>query len=272
MEKEVITYAGGSSRYEAHPSFQAEGYYSYLKDFVEVFGNDTITLSAVSYCHNYYRSADAMVGSKFSSIMERFPLFAKEDVSALAAYLKERLSAGQGLEVLNRFSSSRVGPTKKLLEHTSDMIKGQKVFNLLEDQLAAYYALLDRANKASRLKERAVIIVRGGPGTGKSVIALNVIAELLSRGQTVFHATGSAAFTATLRKIVGASAENLFKYFNSFSNVKENEVDVLVCDEAHRIRKTSASRYTPKGARTDRPQVDALLRAAQVSVFFIGDF
>jgi len=272
IENEVMTYVGGASRYEAHPSFQAEGYYSYLKDFVEVFGNDTITLSAVSYCHNYSRSADAMFGSKFSSIMERFPLFAKEDVSALAAYLKERLSAGQGLEVLNRFSSSRVGPTKKLLEHTSDMIKGQKVFNLLEDQLAAYYAILDRAKKASRLKEKAVIIVRGGPGTGKSVIALNVIAELLSRGQTVFHATGSAAFTATLRKIVGTRAANLFKFFNSFTNIKQNEVEVLVCDEAHRIRSTSVSRYTPRKSRTDRPQIEELIQAAKVSVFFIDDY
>ena len=272
IENEVLTFVGGANRYEAHPSFQAEGYYSYLKDFVEVFGNDAVTLSALSYCHNYSRTADVLFGPKFESIMTQFPLFAKEDVPALATYLKNRLSAGQGLEVFNRFSNSRVGPTKKLLEHTSQMIKGQKVFNLLEDQLAAYYAILDRAKKVSKLKKKSVIIVRGGPGTGKSAIALNVIAELLSRGQVVFHATGSAAFTATLRKIVGVRAENLFKYFNSFTNVKENEVDVLVCDEAHRIRKTSVSRYTPKLSRTDRPQVDELLRAAKVSVFFIDDF
>ncbi len=272
IENEVLTFVGGANRYEAHPSFQAEGYYSYLKDFVEVFGNDTITLSAISYCHNYSRGSDTLFGPKFSSIMRQFPLFAKEDVAALAAYLKNRLSAGQGLEVFNRFSNSRVGPTKKLLEHTSEMIKGQKVFNLLEDQLAAYYAILDRAKKVSRLKEKSVIIVRGGPGTGKSVIALNVIAELLSKGQTVFHATGSAAFTATLRKIVGSRAANLFKYFISFTNAKDNEVDVLVCDEAHRIRKTSVSRYTPRALRTGRPQVEELIQAAKVSVFFIDDF
>ena len=78
-----------------------------------------------------------MFGPKFQAIMKDFPLFAKEDVPALATYLKARLSSGHGLEVFNRFSSSPVGPTKKLLEHTSSMIKGQKVFNLLEDQLAA---------------------------------------------------------------------------------------------------------------------------------------
>jgi len=272
LENEVLTFTGGAYRFEAHPSFQAQGYYSYLKDFVEVFGNDTVNLSAISYCHNYSRTSDVMFGPKFQAIMKDFPLFAKEDVPALADYLKARLSSGHGLDVFNRFSSSPVGPTKKLLEHTSSMIKGQKVFNLLEDQLAAYYAILDRAKKAAKLKSKCVIIVRGGPGTGKSVIALNVIAELLSRGQTVFHATGSAAFTSTLRKIVGSRAASMFKYFISFTNVKENSIDVLVCDEAHRIRAKSVSRYTPKAQRTDKPQVEELMEAAKVSVFFIDDY
>jgi uncharacterized protein len=272
IENEVLTFTGGANRFEAHPSFQAQGYYSYLKDFVEVFANDTVNLSAISYCHNYSRTSDVMFGPKFQGIMTDFPLFAKEDVPALAAYLKARLSSGHGVEVFNKFSSSPVGPTKKLLEHTSSMIKGQKVFNLLEDQLAAYYAILDRAKKATKAKSKCVIIVRGGPGTGKSVIALNVIAELLSKGQTVFHATGSAAFTSTLRKIVGSRAASMFKYFISFTNVKENSIDVLVCDEAHRIRAKSVSRYTPKAERTDKPQVEELMEAAKVSVFFIDDY
>jgi uncharacterized protein len=272
LENEVLTFTGGANRFEAHPSFQAQGYYSYLKDFVEVFANDTVTLSAISYCHNYSRTSDVMFGPKFQAIMKDFPLFAKEDVPALATFLKARLSSGHGLDVFNRFSSSPVGPTKKLLEHTSSMIKGQKVFNLLEDQLAAYYAILDRAKKASKLKSKCVIIVRGGPGTGKSVIALNVIAELLSRGQIVFHATGSAAFTSTLRKIVGSRAASMFKYFISFTNVKEDSVDVLVCDEAHRIRAKSVSRFTPKAERTNKPQVEELIEAAKVSVFFIDDY
>jgi len=272
IENEVLTFTGGANRFEAHPSYQAQGYYSYLKDFVEVFGNNTVSLSAISYCHNYSRTTDVMFGPKFQGIMKDFPLFAKEDVPQLAAYLRARLSSGQGLEVFNRFSSSRVGPTKKLLEHTSQMIKGQKVFNLLEDQLAAYYAILDRAKKATKLKTKCVILVRGGPGTGKSVIALNVIAELLSKGLTVYHATGSAAFTSTLQKIVGRRASSMFKYFISFASFKENSIDVLVCDEAHRIRAKSIARYIPKSQRTDKPQVDELVEAAKVSVFFIDDY
>ena len=149
------------------------------------------------------------------------------------------------------------------------MISGQHVFNLLEEQITAYNTILDRAKKSAKLARKSVIIVKGGPGTGKSAIALNVIAELLSKRIAVYHATGSAAFTTTLRRVVGQRASPLFKYFNSFSTYNESQIDVLVCDEAHRIRKTSNSRYTKKEARSALPQIEELLHAAKVTIFFI---
>jgi len=102
-------------------------------------------------------------------------------------------------------------------------------------------------------------------------MALNILAELLSKGYTVYHATGSAAFTNTLRKIAGLRAAKLFKYFNSFTMTKDNEIDVLICDEAHRIRETSNSRYTKHNLRSGMPQVEELIRAARLTVFFIDD-
>ncbi len=273
LENNVITFVGGANRIEAHPSFQVGGYHSYLKDFVEVFEESPpLNLSSICYCHNYSRSTDVLFAPKFEPILKEFPLFSKEDVTQLAEYLKTRLSEGKGFEIFNRFTGSRVGPSKKLLEHARRMIEGQRAFNLIEDQIAAYNTILDRAKKSTKLTKKAVIIVRGGPGTGKSVIALNVISELLSKDLTVFHATGSAAFTTTLRKIVGARAASLFKYFNSFMSYKENEIDVLVCDEAHRIRKTSSGRYTKKEFRSERPQAEELINAAKVSIFFIDDY
>lgn len=273
LENNVITYVGGANRIEAHPSFQVGGYHSYLKDFVEVFGGEKpLNLSSIGYCHNYSRTTDVLFSPKFESILRQFPLFSKEDVGKLAEYLKVRLERGNGLEVFNRFTSSKIGPSKKLLEHARRMIEGQRAFNLIEDQIAAYNAILDRAKKSNKLPKKSVIIVRGGPGTGKSVIALNVISELLSKKITVFHATGSAAFTTTMREIVGKRAAALFKYFNSFGTYKENQIDVLVCDEAHRIRKTSNSRYTKRESRSIRPQAEELVSAAKVSIFFIDDY
>jgi hypothetical protein len=52
--------------------------------------------------------------------------------------------------------------------------------------------------------------------------------ELLRQGKKVMHATGSSAFTNTLRKIVGARAKNLFKnFFSTVLRISQNYVDVL---------------------------------------------
>ena len=93
----------------------------------------------------------------------------------------------------------------------------------------------------------------------------------MRQGKTVFHATGSSAFTNTLRKIVGSRAQRLFKFFNSFITTQPNSIEVLICDEAHRVRKTSNNRYTHREERSKLPQIDELLRIAKLSIFFIDE-
>ena len=114
----------------------------------------------------------------------------------------------------------------------------------------------------------------GGPGSGKSVIALSLLGELARRGRTVVHATGSRSFTQTLRKVAGRGSrrtQSLFKYFNQFIDAERNGLDVLILDEAHRIRETSADRYTPARLRSGRPQLDELIAAARVPVFLLDE-
>lgn len=276
IDGNVVVYMGHAERQVPHPSQQVGEYRDYLQDFVTFFEEEpNVKLSSCVYCHNYSKKQETVLSaSKFNDYLRESPLFCKEDFDSLSEYLKSKLSKGSGLELFNRFVISPIRPSKKLVEHTHHMITGQKVFHLIDDQLAANNAILDRAKKASKLKKKTVIIVRGGPGTGKSVIALNVLAELLSKQLTVYHATGSAAFTTTLRKIVGSRTANFFKYFNSFqaTQSKENAIDVLICDEAHRIRKTSNSMYTKKEFRSDTPQIEELMRVAKVLIFFIDDY
>lgn len=272
IENNIITFVGGAERMIAHPSYQVEGYSLLLKDFVEIFEKE-LKLNSCVYCHNYTKQMnDNLFSEKFKNIIKQYPIFTKEDFNKIGDYLKKRIGKGGGLEIFNRFIRSGIRPSKKLLEHTQRMIQGHKAFTLIGEQLTANNTILDRAKKCSKLKKKSVIIVRGGPGTGKSVIALNVLAELASKGQRVFHATGSAAFTKTVRKIVGIRASKLFKFFNSFSTTGENEIDVLICDEAHRIRKTSESRYTRRELRQGMPQIDELIRVAKVVIFFIDDY
>ena len=258
----------------AHPSWQVEGYHYDLQDFLHVFQDEPAPqLSSCAYCHNYARLKEPRVlfAEKFTDGLEKFPLFAQEDVETLGKYLQQRIAAGPGLEVFNRFIRSTVRPSKKLLEHTGDMINKRQIFTLIDDQIAAYNAIMHKARQLAKSTHKSVVIVKGGPGTGKSVIALEVMGELLRMKKTVVHATGSSAFTNTLRKIVGARAKGLFKFFNSFMTAPEDGFDVLIADEAHRIRETSNSRYTPKASRTKIPQMDELMRIARLGVFFIDE-
>lgn len=270
----VFVNFGRFKKEHAHPSLQVEGYHYDLKDFMTVFEDKPmVSLSSCAYCHNYSRTINAVLYlPKFEEYTKKYPVFSKEDLESLGNYLKDRLSKGSGMEVFNRFIHCPIRPSKRLLDHTKEMINKQQIFNLIDDQITAYNAIMHKAKKLSESKKKCMIIVKGGPGTGKSVIALEVMGELMRKGKTVFHATGSSAFTKTLRKILGTRSSKLFKFFNSFMSHDENQIPILICDEAHRIRKTSESRWTPKNIRTGTPQIEELIRAAKLSIFFIDEY
>jgi DUF2075 family protein len=268
----IVDFLG--KREVAHPCLQVEGYHFDLKDFLLIFNDeDSIHLDSCAYCHNYSKQKENVLSHpRFHKFTKLFPLFLKEDVRELGFYLQERLKNSDGLEVFNRFITSPVRPSKRLLDHTGDMIHKQQIFTLIDDQIAAYNAIISKAKLLSKKNTKSIVIVKGGPGTGKSVIALEVMGELMRQGKVVYHATGSSAFTNTLRKIVGRRASNLFKFFFNFTQHKENEIDVLICDEAHRIRSNSNDYGVPPKFKSKNPQVDDLIRPAKLSIFFMDEF
>jgi uncharacterized protein len=273
-EGNIIVDYGKFRKEQVHPSLQVQAYHYDLKDFITLFTeNPELVLDSCAYCHNYSRLGEnpVLFLPKFKKETDEFPLFAKEDVQALGIYLKDRLSSGDGFEVFGKFITSPIRPSKMLLEHTSEMINKQQIFTLIDDQIAAYNSIMHKAKQLSQTARKSIVIVKGGPGTGKSVIALEVMGELMRKGKIVYHATGSSAFTNTLRKIVGIRAQKLFKFFNSFTKAEPNSIDVLICDEAHRVRKTSSGRYTRRADRSDLPQIDELLRIAKLSIFLIDE-
>lgn len=272
-EGNIIVNYGRFQKEQPHPALQVQGYYFGLKDFIKIFEEKNAPeLSASVYAHNYSKQKDAILLSpRFSELVKTFPIFTKEEAIELGRYLKEHLQSGKGQVVYEHFARSPIGPSKKLLDHTSEMINKQQIFNLIDDQIVAYNAIRHKAKQLAKTEKKSVVIVKGGPGTGKSVIALEVMGELLRQGKKVMHATGSSAFTNTLRRIVGVRAKNLFKFFNSFISTEPNSFDVLICDEAHRIRESSVNRYTPRIQRTDLPQIDELMQVAKLNIFFIDE-
>jgi DUF2075 family protein len=274
-DREVVTWLGGAMRDVLHPSAQVAQYRNYLQDTHTAFheSSNPITLKACAYLHNYQHDPqDELFADKFQEILEQDPVFTGDKVDELCGFLASSLAGGEGLPVLRRVEESEFRPSKKLMEHVSEVIKGRADYVLLDEQLVVFDKVLAAARGGFHDRRKQVMIVHGGPGTGKSVIALNLMAELLKDSYNAHYATGSRAFTETLRKIIGPRGEVQFKYFNSYMSADLNDVDVLICDEAHRIRETSNNRFTKKAQRTNIPQIEELIRVSKVSVFFIDDW
>jgi hypothetical protein len=268
---EVVTFVGGAEREVLHPSVQVGQYHLYLSDSHTAFYDEDnpINLSSCSYLHNYHsNSTDEISKPKFKDWLEKYPLFTADDVPKLSTYLKQNLSEGDGLNILQKVENSQIRPSKKLMEHVGNVIKGKSEYILLDDQLVAYDKVFTTAKEGYHDKQKTVIIIKGGPGTGKSVIAINLMADLMLAGYNAHYSTGSRAFTETLRKSIGVRATPQFKYFNSYVKADYNELDVLIADEAHRIRETSNSRFQKV---SNKPQIEELINVAKVPVFLLDD-
>jgi len=270
----ILTWVGGGEREVLHPSAQVGQYKIYLEDVHTAFNCDQypISLNACSYLHNYnYYAEDAIYSKKFFELIQKYPLFTADDVDKLKNFLVSKLEKGNGLPTLKKIEESKYRPSKKLMEHVGKLVKGKPEYVLLDEQLIVYDKVIACAKTGFHDKQKTVLIIKGGPGTGKSVIAINLMADLSLKDYNAHYATGSKAFTETLRDIIGSRGAAQFKYFNSYGEAENNIIDVLICDEAHRIRATSNSRFTPKHKRSGIPQIEELLKASKVAVFFIDD-
>jgi len=272
-KNEVISWVGGR-RELLHPSVQVRQYKRYLEDTHTAFYEEPnpVILNACAYLHNYsLYSEDILFSNKFDEALSSSPLFTADDVKKLSGYLTTKLEKGNGIDVLKRIEESKYRPSKKLMDHVGNVIKGKPEYILLDEQQIIYDKVFSCSQVGFHDKQKTVIIAKGGPGTGKSVIAINLMADLLLAGYNAHYATGSRAFTETLKKIIGTRGSAQFKYFNSYSDAQSNAIDVLIADEAHRLRETSFNRFTPKNKRSDTPQIEELLNASKVTAFFIDD-
>jgi len=268
----VTTTVGMREREVLHPSAQAEGYRRYLLDTNTAFTDGEIRLDSCAYLHNMrLSSAGELLAPKYVTLLQTVPTFVADQAAELTEFMRDRLADGEGIPVLERFLQGRYRPHKQLLEHTSKVIRHEPAWVLLDEQQVAFNAVLTKVRERHQQSEQAVFVISGGPGTGKSVVAVNLIAALAGDGIPALHATGSRAFTENLRKAVGRRSSALFKYFNSFQEAEPQALEVLVLDEAHRIREFSWNWRTPKRLRTDRTQLLELMQAAKISVFFIDD-
>src|SRR6266550_2326260 len=272
-KNEVATFVGGNTRDVLHPSVQVGQYMTYLTDCHTAFqGESGISAHACSYLHNYSPTkGDPLFLPQFAEQIRRSPVFTADDVPHLTAFLDERIHGADSGEVSAKVEQSKYRPSKKLLDHVAKLIKGKPEYVLLDEQLVVYDKVVEAAMDGAKGRKRVAIIVRGGPGTGKSVIAMNLLGDLSGMGLNAHYVTGSRAFTSTIREIVGTCGAAQVRYFNSYMGADANVIDVMIADEAHRIRETSNNRFTPKVKQSKLSQIHELLKASRTSVFFIDD-
>ena len=285
----VTAYTGHANRIVAHPSQQVKGYQGYLSNFIEVISNKELHLTGLAYCYNYLKvdpkHPSYLYDEKYKDLLEQYPTYAKDQKPELVEKLGLLLKNGDGLSVFNKMMASPIRPSKKLLNEVSTMIEqgNAGTFSLIEDQIVARNMILNKIRpmlKASNEDEihKSVIIVKGGPGTGKTVIALHILAELAKltkngHGFNVQYATKSKPLLEGVRHQVRPGTRMLFQNVLSYipASTEENAVDVLLIDEAHRIQKSPNHQYTKAWQRTDLSMVDTIIRSAKVTVFFIDD-
>ena len=257
-----------------HPVLQVRGYCDYMLDFTAILADAPSSLAGVAYLHN---ATDSGVADLFRLPGDRLgSVFTGQRRSEFQDFLRSRFAEGQsGASYADALLSSRIAPSRQLLAVAADEVQRREMFVLLDEQQDAFNLVLHAVERARRANDKTTVIISGGPGSGKSVIALSLLGELSRQGRTVIHATGSRSFTQTLRKVAGARAprvKKMFQYFNSFMGAEANDLDALILDEAHRIRETSVSRWTKAELRSGRPQIDELIAAARVPVFLLDEF
>lgn len=268
----VTVFVGQRLRDVLHPSKQVGQYQRYLLDVHTGFSNGDVDLQACAYLHNYHYDPDAEIyQDKHKPLLALNPVYAADQLDHLVDFLQAPLSGGYGVAVLDEVLRGKYKPHKRLLDHTAKVISSEPTFVLLDEQQVVFNTVLAKVRARQLATGKSAILVHGGPGTGKSVVAINLLGELSRQGYVAQHVTGSKAFTENLRSVVGTRAGAQFGYFNNFALAEPGLIDILICDEAHRIRESSVTRFTPKDKRSGLPQIDEILKAAKTSVFFIDD-
>jgi hypothetical protein len=254
-----------------HPSRQALDYAEWMTEYHSAFAEGALACGAASYLHEMRpASRRPLFDLRFADLLNLSPCFTKGDEKDLVGHLAQRVGHGDGLRVMERVLGGRFRPSARVIEALEAVIRQREEWHLIGSQRIAYDAILAEVRRAMARRGRSAVLVRGGPGTGKTVIAVQLLAAAAQLGFRAVHSTGGKAFTTALRSTF-RGAKDLFVWNVNLRNEPSQSVDLLLVDEAHRVRRTSDLRWTPRAERNQRPQVQELMDAAKVTVFLLDE-
>lgn len=269
----VITYVGGANRAVSHPSYQAYSYAKAIESFNETVREKEIGLHPCAFCHNYKDEfIDQIRHPKYNTAIELAPLFLKRDQVKLREFIKKYITKPDKGEILYTIENGKIKPSIALQDAISSLLKGNQVFTMIDEQQVAFATIKKLVESTIDSDKKHTVIVQGGPGTGKSVIAVNLLSYLINRGYNTEYVTKNAAprsvFVTELvrNEFRKRYVENLFKSSGSFIDTPSNLFDCLLVDEAHRLNEKSGL-FQNKGEN----QIKEIINASKISVFFIDE-
>jgi DUF2075 family protein len=290
----------------SHPSYQSWSYAELLRNFNETVDADDVPLQPCAYLHNCVDGGD-LLHESYDFYVQRAPLFLRGDAerAKLRAFIARHVKRGDRGALIYRIEHGRIRPSRRLMDALAGTMAGKREFVLIDEQKVVYETALAKADEAlrghgptaaaagksgsaaaggaaaaagsdadtaaSRPARKQVVIVDGGPGTGKSVVAVNLLASLISRGRNARYVSKNRAprqvIEYTLAGVLHRSRISaLFGGSGSFYDAPPDEFDVLVVDEAHRLNEKSGL-FSNKGEH----QVSEIIRASRCSIFFIDE-
>lgn len=265
----VKTFLGKSEHETSHPSYQAWSYATLLNDFSEVVYTEKIPLSPCAFLHNYEENK-VIRNPFYAEYLEKAPVFLKTEMAQLRDFIKKNVKRGDEGELMYRIENGRIKPSRQLSETLSGLIKGNKEFVLIDEQKLVYETALALMHKA-KTGPKQVFIVEGGPGTGKSVVAVNLLVEATSRDMLAQYVTKNAAPRAVYASklegtLTGKRFKALFQGSGQFHTAAPDCFDMLIVDEAHRLNEKSGM-FQHLGEN----QIKEIIQASRSSVFFIDE-
>lgn len=269
----VETYTGGGLREVVHPCYQVWSYATLIRDYNKTVQDRNIVLSPCAYLHNYaLKENDPILDEQYKEYIEEAPVFCERDALKLREFIHRFIQKGDDKKILYEIDHGKIRPSKSLQNAISNMLKGNREFIMIDDQKVVYENILQLACKSQKDGKKRTIIVEGGPGTGKSVIAVQLLVGLTKKNQFVQYVSKNQAprnvYKAKLKGTVKlSSVDNMFRGSASYVHVGKDQINTLIVDEAHRLEERS--QYTKKTGNEN--QIKEIINASKCSVFFIDE-
>ena len=249
----VTAFTGGANRAVCHPSYQAYSYAKIIENFNEDVYRRNIQLRPCAYLHNYREENRPHIDNAlYREAVSVAPVFLQDDVIKLRTFIKTYIKEKDGIDLLMKIDHGKLKPAKALQDSLVSMIRGNQEFFLIDEQKVAYETIrrlvrnsLEQASKPDSVQSKYTVIIEGGPGTGKSVVAIQLLCDLIRNGYTANYVTKNAAprnvyFEKLRRDTYSANyIRSLFRGSGSYVYAGKDAFDCLIVDEAHRLQMKS---------------------------------